>query len=138
MIRTAVFLVIIALRIFYQPDDAKASMAPFTSPLLPSTAGHFNPPAKLTSFTGHAKNNKVLLEWFISGNEDADQFEIEKSTDGVNFTLAALVFGTDLPDSGKYSFYEKAGKKKTRYRIKMIHKNKNAEYSPVLEVGPAV
>jgi hypothetical protein len=138
MIRTAVFLIIIALRIFYQPDDAQASIAPFASHPLHSSAVLFSSSAKLISFTGHSKNNKVILEWLIAGNEAADQFEIEKSTDGTNYSLAALVFGTDMPETGKYSFYEKAGKQKTLYRIKMIHKNKKAEYSPIVEVGPTV
>lgn len=138
MTKTAVFLIIIALRIFYQPDNAQASIAPFAGHPLHSSAVLFNSSAKLIRFTGHSKNNKVILEWVIASNEAADQFEIEKSTDGANYKLAALVFGTDMPETVNYSFYEKAGKKKTRYRIKMIHKNKKAEYSPVVEVGPFV
>ncbi|HUR66048.1 MAG TPA: hypothetical protein VMZ03_06825 [Chitinophagaceae bacterium] len=136
MTKTSVFLVIIALRIFYQPGNAQASIAPFTSQPPLFTTVLFNSSAKLVNFTGNFKNNKVFLEWMVVDNEAADQFEIEKSTDGKNFRLAALVFGTDIPKTGKYVYYENTGHKKIMYRIKMIQKNKKAEYSPVVEVIP--
>ena len=135
MTRTIVFLMIIALRIFYQPDDAQASMAPFTGQPPLSATVSINSSAKLISFTGSFKDNKVFLEWTVDENEAADQFEVERSTDGKSYSLAALVFATDKPKTGKYFFYEKAGSGKTMYRLKMIHKNKKAEYSPVVEVS---
>ena len=138
MTRTSVFLIIIALRIFYQPDNAKASIAPFTSrPPLPSTA-QIDASAKLISFNGTIKNNKIFLEWMVEVNEAADQFEIEKSTDGKKYRLTALVFATDMPKTGTYFYYEKAERQKAMYRIKMIHKNKKAEYSPVVSITPNV
>ena len=74
----------------------------------------------------------------VEENEAADQFEIEKSTDGKKFHLAALVFATDKPETGNYFYQEKAVRQRTMYRIKMIHKNKKAEYSPVVEVIPNI
>jgi hypothetical protein len=137
MIKSVAFIIIIALRIFYQPGNAQASIAPFTShPLL--TAAFNSSSAKLISFTGNFKDNKVFLEWMVAENETADQFEVEKSTDGKNYTLAALVFGTDKSETAKYLFYEKAGRQKTMYRLKLILKNKKAEYSTVVEVTPNV
>lgn len=141
MIKTAAFIVIIALRLMYQPSQAQQSnsIAPFTSPSsLRHTTGIINIPAKLISFNGSIKNNKVILEWVVGENETADQFEVEKSTDGKNYSLAALVFGTDLPETGNYQFYEKVSGRKTMYRIKLISKNKKAEYSPVIEITPNV
>ncbi len=74
----------------------------------------------------------------VGENETADQFEVEKSTDGKTFTLTALVFGTDKPETDKYQFYEKAGDQKILYRIKLINKNRSIEYSDVIEINPAV
>lgn len=74
----------------------------------------------------------------VNENETADRFEVEKSTDGKTFTMAGLVFGTDKSETDNYQFYEKAGNKKILYRIKMINKNQQAEYSAVIEINPNV
>ena len=133
MIKSAALVILIALRLAYQPDWKQQGPAPFTSqPPLPTATI----PAKLTSFNGSIQNNKVFLEWTVDENETADQFEIEKSVDGRNYRLAALVFGSDAPSTGKYQFYEKAGNQKIQYRIKLINKNKEAAYSTVVEIGP--
>jgi len=126
------FFIIIALRIMYQPGNAGATNTPFTSPM-PAFAA----PARLVSVNGNITNNKVILNWTVSENETADQFEIEKSADGKNFILAALVFGTDKAETGTYQFYEKATKRKMLYRVKLINKNKETEYSPVVEINPS-
>src|SRR5688572_22121281 len=119
MIRSAALLTIIALRIFYQPGNAQSQIAPFTSQYPSATI--LRSTAQLISFTGNLKNNKVILEWKIADNAAADQFEVEKSTDGKNYTLAGLVFGTDKQETGSYLFFEKAGKKRSLYRIKLIN-----------------
>ena len=77
-----------------------------------------------------------MLQWIVSENENAAQFEVEKSTDGKNFSMAALVFGTDKTATDNYQFYEKAGKKKVAYRIKIINKNQTIDYSSVIEIDP--
>src|ERR1700749_4916957 len=76
-------------------------------------------PAKLISFKGSVNSNKVILQWAVSENQTADKFEVEKSADGHNFVMAALVFGTDSPETGNYEFLEKANNKKVSYRIKL-------------------
>jgi hypothetical protein len=93
--------------------------------------------ARFANVKATVNNNKVILQWAVNENETASQFEIEKSNDGKNFTMAALVFGTDKPATDTYQFYEKAGSKKTSYRIKVISKDQKAEYSPVVKIGTA-
>jgi|CXWL01.1.fsa_nt_gi hypothetical protein len=138
MIKFTAFVIIVGLRIMYQPSNAQAEIAPFSSPSpLPSSSIYFVP-AKLISVNGSINNNKVILNWEVGENETADQFEVEKSTDGKNFYMAALVFGTDKPANDKYQFYEKKGNKKVLYRIKLINKNRLTEYSAVVEINPNV
>ena len=134
MIRSAALLLIIALRIAYHPGSLP-DIAPFASPapVNHSTTGQ---PAQLISFNGSISGEKVLLNWVVGDNETAYQFEVEKSTDGRHFTLAALVFGTDKSAKDSYRFYDKAGKQKISYRIKLINKNREATYSPVIEIDP--
>jgi hypothetical protein len=80
---------------------------------------------------GSISDNKVFLNWTVERNQDADQFEIERSEDGKNYVMAALVFGTGKPGADKYWFFEKKRKQKTYYRIKLIHTDGSISYSPV-------
>jgi hypothetical protein len=138
MIKFTAFIIIVALRIIYHPLSVQKDTLPFASPssLPPSAISTL--PAKLISVGGSISNNKVILKWVVGENETADQFEIEKSIDGKNFIMTALVFGSDKPDTDNYQFYEKAGNQKVLYRIKLINKNHQAVYSAVIEINPTV
>lgn len=78
------------------------------------------------------------MQWVINQNETANQFEVEKSIDGKRFSMVALVFGTDKPETETYMFYEKSSSKKVSYRIKCIDKNKSISYSDILVIDPLV
>jgi hypothetical protein len=78
------------------------------------------------------KNDRVLLNWAIENNQSANQIEVESGIDGKNFTMAALVFGTDKKDTDNYFFYEKAKKVKTFYRLKIINKDSSVQYSAIV------
>jgi hypothetical protein len=140
MIKYISLLTILAIRLFYQPSATETHIAPFAvSPVpLPAPAPAATAAARLLEFKGRINNNKVILNWVVEENETADLFEVEKSTDGVTFKMAALVFGTDKSATGNYEFYEKAGNQRVQYRIKLVNKNKKAEYSPVVEINPVV
>lgn len=137
MTKTAALIMIILLRLIYQPSAVQNGISPFTSQL-PLATKSITSSAQLISIKGSVNKGKAVIEWTVSENETADQFEVEKSADGKNFTLAALVFGNDLPATGNYKFFEKAAKTKVVYRIKLISKNKQAEYSPMVEINPGV
>lgn len=139
MIKYTILVALLAFRLSYQP-----SMAQTTAPAafanvsaVPSAILTGSMPARLLNFKGKVNNNKIVLSWEVGENETADMFEVEKSTDGVNFIMAALVFGTDKAALDNYEFYEKAGNHKVLYRIKLIDKNKKAAYSTVVEINPA-
>lgn len=137
MVKSVAFLIIIAARLVYQPVATNEQNAPFAShrPLPAATISH---PAKLISFNGVIRNNKVILDWTVGDNKTASLFEVERSEDGTNFKTAALVFGNDIPYTGNYQFYEKAGAEKLMYRIKLVNKDRSAGYSPVIEIKPGV
>jgi hypothetical protein len=132
MTKHLLFVIILGLRLAYHPTDSSSTPPPFSSPSTPVLPV----PAKLISLKASVEENKVVLDWTVGENETAYQFEVEKSTDGKNFRLAALVFGTDKPNTDKYQFLETAGKAKIAYRIKLIDKDQKAEYSPIVEVNP--
>ncbi|HMK26096.1 MAG TPA: hypothetical protein VK483_08710 [Chitinophagaceae bacterium] len=138
MTKFTAFTVLVALRIIFHPSDTRSDRTPFASTSPPFSSTLFIAPAKLIHITGSISDHKVILNWVVAENESADKFEVEKSTDGKIFTMAALVFGTDRSETDNYQFYEKAGNKKILYRVKMINKNQEAEYSSVIELNPNI
>jgi hypothetical protein len=127
---------IVALRIVYNPSPAQTVIAPFASPAPITTSTISALPAKLVRIDGSISNNKMILNWAVEKNETADMFEVEKSSDGKNFSMAALVFGTDKAETGIYQFFERAAKQRMYYRIKLIDKNGQAAYSDIVTINP--
>jgi hypothetical protein len=89
-------------------------------------------PLKLYNFSGNKSNNKIYLQWAISENEKAERFEIERSTNGKDFSLVALIFASENSGDETYKFFEAAPKRKVKYRLKMYDKNLGTRYSEVL------
>ena len=93
--------------------------------------------AKLTSFKATINNDKVILDWEVDANESTNLFEVEKSADGKIFSLTALVFGSEKAEKDNYQYFEKIGKEKLQFRIKMIGKDKKISYSEIVSVNSA-
>jgi hypothetical protein len=89
-------------------------------------------PVQLTSFIGSLNNNKISLQWAVAQNEDADHFEVEKSTDGNDFIAAAVVMTSTKPGSETYSLNEIMKSEKIYYRIKTFDNNKTITFSKTL------
>lgn len=111
------------------PSNGQQHISPFTSiTTTPQTK------AKITNAKAFTVGNKTFIKWIVSENQSADLFELEKSIDGKNFTMVALIFGTDKQETGSYEFYEKTDSNNTVfYRIKLVSKNENAEYSQIVQ-----
>lgn len=128
-------IAIIAFRIFFHPGYSANAKVPFTSLQDTPPPHYIKQTASLLNVNATISKNKVFLNWVVSENETADMFEVEKSEDGKNFSLAAIVFGTDNAKDESYQFYEKSKFKKIFYRIKLINKNKQTAYSTLIEVS---
>jgi hypothetical protein len=138
MSKFSVLVILVALRIIYNPSAANGAPASFYNPSDIAHVVAAKAEARVISASANLNNNKVYINWAVSENQTADVFEIERSEDGKNFKMTAMVFGTDKPETDSYQFYEKAGNQKWVYRIKVISKDKTAEYSPVFSITPAV
>lgn len=88
--------------------------------------------SRIKNLSCQVKNEKCMISWINEENEKTNRFELEKSKDGKQFSLAAIVFGTDKKDSDNYMFYEKASKKKIFYRVKIILNDGSFDYSPIV------
>jgi len=101
---------------------------------LPGLMAKSTLPIHLISFQGNMnKNNKVTLNWTVADNETANSFEIERSFNGRDFTTIALVFSSEKRGTENYMYYETtSGTDKVMYRLKMIDKNREVDYSRIL------
>ena len=83
------------------------SFSPFT---FGSTDVNENPlPVEIVNFIGHQSGNTVVLEWTTLSEKDNDFFEIERSTDGVNFETIGFVQGAgNSTEKIAYSFADNA------------------------------
>ena len=97
MIKTSALLILIALRLMYQPSAAQQDIPAFSGQQEAIAAAKHSP-VTLISVSGFSKNNKTVVEWVVGDNQTADLFEVEKSDDGKEFKLAAIVFGSDTPE----------------------------------------
>ncbi len=74
-------------------------------------------PVTFAAFTGRQDGNSIVLEWTTLSEKDNDYFEIERSTDGVNYVAIGFVdgagnsagridynFADNSPESG-YAYY---------------------------------
>src|SRR6187402_2241797 len=91
-------------------------------------------PVNLVSFQGNInKNNKVTLQWRVENNETTDQFEVQRSNNGIEFKTIGIVFASERRDVEDYMFYETiSSSDKVMYRLKMIDKRKDVSYSKIL------
>lgn len=117
-------------------NGVRMYMNAFLTPVAPNAFCETNPnnllPVKLTSFQGYVNDNKVNLNWTVAENEFANQFEVEKSLDGSDFSTAALVFGTDKAGNESYQFAHATTADVIYYRLKMIDNAEKFTYSKVL------
>lgn len=94
-------------------------------------------PVNLIRFQGNMnKNNKVTLNWTVADNQTANSFEIERSTNGRDFTTAGIVFASEKYGTENYTFFETVNYDKVMYRLKMIDKVYDFDYSRILIFQP--
>jgi hypothetical protein len=122
---TLAFFVSVTMLTYSNSLSAQNSATPVTASAVSDPAST----AVVNQLNCSVKNDRVLLSWVIDNNQSANQIEIESSTDGKTFNVAALVFGTDKKDTDNYYYYEKAKKGKIFYRLKIINTDSSIQYS---------
>jgi hypothetical protein len=92
-------------------------------------------PIKLTNFSGCLVENKPQLKWSVAENETGEHFEIEKSTDGLNYSVIGVVPVTSKVGAESYVFSENialAGG--AYYRIKVVNKDDSRAYTKFISL----
>jgi len=88
-----------------------------------------------TVFGGRLTDKLIQLNWSVVQNNKIKYFEIEKSTDGVNFTFSKTInsYSSELPVV-TYNFYE-TNQQRTDviyYRLKIISVENTVSYTKIL------
>ncbi len=80
-------------------------------------------PVQPVSFTAMVVNNKVDLKWAMNADSKVSHFIVERSTDGITFHSAAVVFTfEDGTENMGYRFAEKLNSNQSEvyYRISVV------------------
>ncbi len=91
-------------------------------------------PVTLISFTGKQSGNHNLLSWIVANEQDLSYYEVQRSSNGQNFSAVSHVNATgrssysfaDNITSGISSVYY--------YRLKSVDKDGNFKYSAVIKI----
>jgi hypothetical protein len=92
---------------------------------------------ELTSFTAAKQNNQINLSWLTASEKENDNFSIERSKDGKNFTAIGQVKGAiNSTVSKDYSFVDATPLKGINYyRLKSIELGGKTSFSKVVSVS---
>ena len=91
--------------------------------------------AFISNFSGNQANSCNRLDWTIANNRAAYSFEIEKSTDGIDFKVIAVMFASEKYHTESYTFSDSlAGADKIMYRLRILSKRQNVFYSRIIIV----
>lgn len=93
-------------------------------------------PIQLKQLQGSIVNNENVLQWIVLENESGNYFEIQKSTDGRNFTTAGIITNTDKNGEAAYQFKDAIQANFYYYRIKAINKDQSISYSRIVVLKP--
>lgn len=92
-------------------------------------------PVKLMNFDAKYNKPNISLNWSTAQEHNFSHFVLEQSTDGINFSQVAIVFGAGESDTKKdYSYTERnlTGRKGlVYYRLKSVDIDNKTSYSSV-------
>ena len=93
-------------------------------------------PISFIDFNAEKNNSTVLLTWDVSNEFNTHEYQIEKSSDGILFTVAATVSAKNnsLPEN-RYSWSERVVDTVIFYRICRIGNNGRKDYSRIVKVN---
>lgn len=93
-------------------------------------------PVKMTSFTVRKENSDAVLRWTTSSEVKNDHFDIERSTDGLNFVKVGVVTGSGTTSLTKsYSYPDALFSISSRiiyYRLRIVDIDGESTFSQIV------
>ncbi|MBC7849255.1 MAG: T9SS type A sorting domain-containing protein [Chitinophagaceae bacterium] len=100
-------------------------------------------PVVLKSFSATVANNKPVLNWISSKEQNFSHYMLERSTNGTDYTQAALIFGSETATpENKYAYTDSkapSGSNVLYYRLKMVDLDGQFKFSEtkIVRLGSA-
>jgi len=92
---------------------------------------------QLISFSGDMINQQARLRWTTSNENESLIFDIEKSTNGSDFSAIGTM--NNQPDQTYYAFNDPSpGSGNSFYRIRMHNETNRAAYSRIIQFSPVL
>ena len=94
-------------------------------------------PGEIISFNAEKADNAAVLTWSPAVSPETNHFEIQRSDDGVNWKVIALMFPyEDGTVSHTYKYSDKLNADgNVHYRIRQIDINKRENFSQIKLIG---
>lgn len=93
-------------------------------------------PLNLVSFNGKTNGIYNNLQWVTASEQSTDHFELERSTDGITFNIAASIPAQNNSSNNYYAYNDLKGTSNVYYyRLKMIDRGGAFKYSPVIRIS---
>ncbi len=109
-----------------------------TSITEPVTVYSLNPlPINLLSFNGHFAVNKNVLQWATTSEVNNSHFDVEKSTDGINFQKIVTIQGAGNSSGQRnYSYEDNLPSSNINYyRLKQFDADGNFKFSNIITIS---
>jgi hypothetical protein len=91
----------------------------------------------ITNFTVYAKDTKIMVDWATDGSTTTNTWEVQRSTDGIQFTTIAYVLGADPRKTGdQYTYAEKVKDTKISnayYRLRHVGADGSEQLSNIIQ-----
>lgn len=89
--------------------------------------------SEITQFNAEKINGAVVITWTPLADAVTNHFEIQKSIDGVNWNVEALMFPfEDVSQAHSYKYSDKSQSSEgSYYRIRQVETTKKENYSEV-------
>lgn len=88
---------------------------------------------QVLTFTGIVRNNIVELSWSMV-EQSLKQYEVERSTDSLNFEQVGVVEAQNLATVNNYRFEDQVTTPKVFYRLRIINNDDKWDYSNTIAV----
>ena len=92
-------------------------------------------PISISSFFAKRSTNKVSLSWTTVYEQNAKEFEIQRSSDGKTFETIGVLNATNKATGSTYSYTDMSNSKTTlQYRLKLVDLDGSYKYSEIRSV----
>ncbi len=123
---------------FASPNDYGKDLSLYIYPLLSPTPTCTAMPVHLTSLTGQAKENNVVLNWQVTQEVNMKQYNVERAYNNLQFVYAGTVPAVNTNINHTYSYVDQnaagVAPGNLYYRLKQVNADGNITYSTVTQV----